>query len=47
MKKEDPRSIRLSDDDYEEALLKADAWGLRGLSAVSRFAIKRLPYPKK
>ena len=37
------RSIRLTDQEVQEALVKAESYGLRGgLSAVVRLALKKL-----
>jgi hypothetical protein len=37
------RSIRLTDEEHADALLKAESYGLRGgLSAVVRLALKKL-----
>lgn len=41
-----PTTIRLSDEDKEAALRKGEEWGLRDLSAIIRFALKRLRSPK-
>ena len=37
------RSIRLTEEEYNDALVKAQSYGLRGgLSAVVRLALKKL-----
>ena len=39
--------MRIPDDEVEEALKKAEAWQLNDFTAVVRFALKKLRYPRK
>ena len=40
-------SIRLTDEEKQQAMQKAEAYGLRSLAALIRFAIQQLKHPPK